>query len=118
MAIMASLVSVRVQPFDSGRDAISSPATDTDAVPTSGLADFVPAFDGFRATRVRADVDRRRADQLAESFLFEDVGAPPGGTTAGEHRRHHVGRHPREVQDHRGPELDIGLDRPVRTALA
>ena len=28
---MASSVSVRVQPFDSGRDAISSPATDTDA---------------------------------------------------------------------------------------
>src|SRR5580693_6699027 len=70
----------------------------------------VPAFDRIRGARCRSHVDGRRTDQLAEPLLLENVGAPPRGAPTGEHRRHHVGRHPGKVQHYRGPELDVGLD--------
>ena len=50
--------------------------------------------------------------------MFEDVGTPACGASAGEHRGHHRRGDFGEVEDHRGPELDVGLDRPVRATLA
>src|SRR5271155_5885029 len=110
MSLRFRYVAGRAHGYDRGRDEISSRATDTDTAVASGLLKFVPAFDGLRAARLRADVDGRRAAQFAEPLLFKDVSTPPGGAAAGEHRRHHLGGHTGEVQNHRSPELDIGFD--------
>ena len=83
----------------------------------SAVRDAVPAGHGVRAARLRADVDGGVADQLPEPLLLQDVGAPACGTAAGEHGRHHRAGHLGEVQDDRGPELDVGLDGPVGTTL-
>src|SRR4029453_7615600 len=60
----------------------------------------------------------RGAQGAAGVLLLEDVRAPAGGAGTGEHRGEHVRRDLGEVQDDRGPELDVGLDRPVGTPLA
>ena len=66
----------------------------------------------------RAGVDRGRADQPAGALLLQDVRRPAAGAGAGEHRGEHVGRHLGEVEDDRGPELDVRLEHAVGTALA
>src|SRR5690606_4428378 len=63
------------------------------------------------------DVTRRRAYQPTELLLLEDVGAPPGDPGAGEHRRKQVRRDFGEVEHHRGPELDVGGEDPVRPTV-
>ena len=55
---------------------------------------------------------------FASSLLLQDVRAPAGRPGAGEERGEQIGRYAREVQHDRRPELDVGLQDPVRLALA
>ena len=57
-------------------------------------------------------------DELAEAFLLQDVCGPAGGARTGEHGRHHGCGDPGEVEDDCGPELNVGLDDPVRASFA
>ena len=82
------------------------------------VGDVGPALDLGRLARRRADVAGGRAHEATGALLLEDVRAPAGGAGAAEHRAHHVRRHLGEVEDDRGPELDVGLDRAVGAALA
>src|SRR4051794_14251633 len=67
--------------------------------------DLAPAVDRLGAARPRAYVEGRWAHQLAEALLFEDVRAPARRAAAGEHRGHHLGGHPGEVEYDCRPEL-------------
>ena len=58
-------------------------------------------------------VDRRGPDQPAGLLLLEDVRRPAAGAGTGEHRGEHVRGDLGEVEDDRGPELDVGLQHPV-----
>src|SRR6185503_5686773 len=80
--------------------------------------DRVPALDLFGLAGVGTDVARRRTDQAARRLLLEDVRAPAGGAGTGEHRGEHVAGDLGEVEDDGRPELHVGLDRAVGTALA
>ena len=73
---------------------------------------------GVRSSQPGTDSGERGAGPRREptvepacrAVLLEDVGTPACGPRTGEHRRHHRGWHLGEVEDDRGPELDIGLD--------
>src|SRR6185312_3386981 len=69
-------------------------------VVTTVVTDVSPLLSRSNPRRTRGDIERRRADELAELFLFEDVGTPTGGASAGEHRGHHLDGHLGEVEDH------------------
>src|SRR5512144_3274973 len=77
-----------------------------------------PALDVLGRARPGPDVPGGRADQAPGALLFEDVGAPPGQPRASEHRGEHVRRDLGEVEQHRGPELDVGRDNPLGVARA
>src|ERR1019366_5877571 len=73
-------------------------------------------FDGCYWPRPLPDVPGGRPDQLGLALLLEDVGRPACHARAGEHRREQLRWHFGEVEDHRGPELDIGCEHPVWSA--
>ncbi len=62
------------------------------------------------------DVLGRGPDQPGLALLLEDVGRPARHARAGEERGEQVGRHLREVEHHRGPELDVGGQHAVGLA--
>ena len=73
---------------------------------------------GHRATsddrpRRRADVARAGPDQTAGALLLEDVRRPAGDARAREHRRRERRRDLGDVEDDRGPVLDVRLEHAV-----
>src|SRR5690349_5982180 len=72
-----------------------------------------PALDLARLTGAGAEVERRWADQAAQTLLLEDVRGPSGHPGTGEERGEHVCRNLGEVEHHGRPELDVGRQHPV-----
>src|SRR4029453_3475562 len=65
-----------------------------------------------------ADVARGGGHEASGLLLLHDVRGPATRAGTGEHRRHHVRRYLREVEDHRRPEFDVRFDGPPRAPLA
>src|SRR4051812_25997936 len=68
--------------------------------------------------RARPDVAGGRANEAAGLLLLDDVRRPARDARTPEHGRRQVGRDLRDVEDDRGPELDVRLERAVRGLLA
>src|ERR1700722_6751682 len=62
----------------------------------------------------RADIDRTWPDQAAAALLFTCVCRPAGGAGDREDRRKRLPRDIEGVEQDRGEELDIGVERPIR----
>src|SRR4051794_2624297 len=77
----------------------------------------VPALDLVGLALCGSGVDRGRTDQPPRALLLEYVRGPAPGAGTGEHRGEHVRRNLGEVQDDRRPELDVGLQHPVRATF-
>src|SRR5262245_28371967 len=62
----------------------------------------------------RPDVVRRRPDQAVVAHLLEDVRRPAGHARDGEGRREELARDADPLEDDRGPELHVGVERAIR----